>query len=273
MERKLPESIVNLPPVLAQDLQFLFTDIDGTITTGGILPDSSYRAIWKLAEAGIKVVLVTGRPAGWCDLLARMWPVAGVIGENGSFYYIYHRQNKRMERVHLISDDERIDGCRKLEKIREKVLKAVPRCAVAADQRFRITDLALDYREDIDPPLGKTEIADICRIIEEEGAVYKISDIHINCWYGDFDKLTCARQFLRNTAGRELVSIMDKIIYIGDSPNDEPMFSAIQHSIGVANIRSFLEQLTWPPAYITTLDSAEGFAESVEQILKLRSAF
>ena len=66
-------------------IKYILCDIDDTITTKGKLTAEAYNAMWKLHDAGYKVVPVTGRPAGWCDLIIREWPVEAVVGENGAF--------------------------------------------------------------------------------------------------------------------------------------------------------------------------------------------
>jgi hypothetical protein len=214
--------------------------------------------------------MVTGRPAGWCDHIARMWPVAGVIGENGALIYAYDRPARRMRRTYLLSEEERREGRRKLERIRERVLSEVPGCAIANDQPFRLADLAVDFREDVGP-LSQAEVRDICHIMESEGATYKVSSIHINCWYGAFDKVTGLRRLLAD-GGQDLddARVRETLIFTGDSPNDEPLFQALETTIGVANIRPFLPELRHPPAYITQGQSAAGFAEAVQIILAKR---
>jgi HAD superfamily hydrolase (TIGR01484 family) len=267
----IPEPISRIPASFCQTLKIFFCDIDDTITAGGLLTPESFSALWGLHDDGIEVVPVTGRPAGWCDHIARMWPVAAVIGENGSFTYSYDRQARKMQRVSLILEQEQREGREKLERVRERVLKEVPASRIAADQAFRITDLAIDFREDVVPPLSNQEIDRICSIIEEEGATYKISSIHINCWYGSFDKVSGVRRFLADR-GQDLDNdeVQDSIAFIGDSPNDEPLFAALKHSIAVANIRTFLDRLSHLPAYVTEKESAEGFSEAVRTILEKR---
>jgi len=264
-----PKPIAQIPVSLCRGLRILFCDIDDTITSRGMLTSESFSALWRLHDAGIEVVPVTGRPAGWCDHIARMWPVAAVIGENGAFYYSYDRERRKMRRVSLIAEEERRKGREKLERVRKRVLQEVPASRIAADQQFRITDLAIDFCEDVLPPLSEDEIDRICSIIEEEGATYKISSIHINCWYGSFDKVSGVSRFLAER-GQNLDSdeVQDSTAFIGDSPNDEPMFRAVRHSIAVANIRTFLDRLGHLPAYITGRDSAAGFSEAVQVILK-----
>jgi len=252
-----------------KNLEYLFTDIDDTITTDGMMPASTLDNIRKLLNAGIKVVLVTGRPAGWCDYFARMWPIAGIIGENGAFYYSYNRKEKKMTRVFLQSEATRKSGQAGLERIRKRVLEEVSGCGISSDQDFRISDLAIDFCEDV-PPLDNTSINKICTIIDEEGAVYKVSSIHINCWYGDYDKLSCFDRFLNDFTGKSLEKMQDKIIYIGDSPNDEPMFKALKNSVAVNNIVKFLDRMEYYPVYKAENNSGDGFKEIVETILTKR---
>ena len=85
----------------------ILADIDDTITTEGRLTAEAYGALERLQEAGLAVVPVTGRPAGWCDLIARFWPVTGVVGENGAFYFRYDRAAKIMRAHHALTEDER----------------------------------------------------------------------------------------------------------------------------------------------------------------------
>ena len=128
------QQIDQIPKSFCKNLEYFFTDIDDTMTHNGLLPANAYQAIWQLSEQGINVVPVTGRPAGWCDHFARMWPVKGVIGENGAFYFWYDRGQNHMNRVYLLTEEERQEGQRRLETIRTRVLKEVPACQISADQ-------------------------------------------------------------------------------------------------------------------------------------------
>ncbi len=264
-----PLPINRIAESFCKSLSIFFTDLDGTITNGGFLTPSSYQSLWDLYEQGIEVVVVTGRPAGWCDHIARMWPVKGVIGENGAFYYSYKRNLKKMERFYLISESERLKGRRRLERVRERVLREVPSCRIAADQSFRKADLAIDCCEDV-APLKDDEIRSICRIIESEGAAYKISSIHVNCWYGAFDKVSGVKEFLVRTHNQSLSKLQDSIVFIGDSPNDEPMFKELNNTVAVANIAPYLPKLKYFPLYITDNKAARGFSEAVRTILDKR---
>jgi hypothetical protein len=267
----MPLPVREIPAGVCRSLEFFFTDIDDTMTEGGLLPDGAYSALWDLHRAGIRVVPVTGRPAGWCDHIARMWPVDGVIGENGAFYFIYDRKAKRMRREYAQSADERGRGRAALERVRRETLLEVPGCAVAADQAYRIADLAIDFREDV-PPLDEAAVDRICEIAHRNGAVCKVSSIHVNCWYGDYDKISCLKKYIDREFGLTVEKSRERTIFIGDSPNDEPSFREIKYSVGVANIRDFLQRLKNPPRYITEKESAEGFAETARIILEHRKS-
>jgi len=266
-----PQSINSIPAPLCRNLEIILTDLDDTITTAGMLLAGSFQSLWQMHEAGLELVLVTGRPAGWCDHLARMWPVAAVIGENGAFCFSYDQRKKKMERFYLTAESERQAARAGLDAIKKRVLTEVPACKISADQAYRISDLAIDFCEDVSP-LSNSDISRICRILEEEKAQYKISSIHINCWFGDFDKVKGVKAYLKRTHGREISQFEDKMLFIGDSPNDEPLFEELDYSIGMANIAPFLKDISHPPRYITEKEGALGFQQAAEIILKKRNS-
>ncbi len=263
--------LAEVPAGLCRDLEWFFTDIDDTMTRGGLLPDTAYAALWDLARAGIRVVPVTGRPAGWCDHIARMWPVAAVVGENGAFYYSYDRQSRRMHRRYAVPPQELAAGQERLGRIARRVLAEVPGTAVAADQAFRVSDWAIDFREDV-APLPDSAVEAICGLLHGEGVRFKVSSIHVNYWLGGFDKLTTTALLLRETTGMPLSQLGERVCFIGDSPNDEPLFEGFPFSIAVGNLRRFEARLACLPRYITDADSADGFCEAARLILQRRGS-
>ena len=88
-------------------IKVVLADIDDTITSEGSLTAAAYTALERLHRAGFIVMPVTGRPAGWCDHIARMWPVDAVVGENGAFYFHYDRDAKKMHQHFWASAEER----------------------------------------------------------------------------------------------------------------------------------------------------------------------
>lgn len=249
----------------------VLTDIDDTLTLDGRLPASAYEALERLSQAGVKVVPVTGRPAGWCDMIARLWPVDGVVGENGAFYYRYDCANRRMIRCYSATIEERADGRRRLAEIESRVLREVPGSRIAADQPFREADLAVDVAEDVSP-LGPEDVARIVGLFEEYGACAKVSSIHVNGWFGTYDKLGMARRILSDEFGLNVDNPKGngRVVFVGDSPNDEPMFGFFRNSVGVANFAAFADTAVHPPRWLTAHNGGKGFGEVVDCLLEAR---
>jgi HAD superfamily hydrolase (TIGR01484 family) len=248
---------------------YVLSDIDDTLTEHGRLPAESYLAMQRLHQAGLVVIPVTGRPAGWCDLIARQWPVDGVIGENGALYFRYLESEKRMLRRYAKNAAARSADRLKLDRIRDEVLASVPGSAVASDQAYREADLAIDFCEDV-PPLSHEAIQRIVAIFNHHGATAKVSSIHVNGWYGSYDKLTMTRSFFAEALSIDMEQAKDRIVFAGDSPNDAPMFGYFPNSVGVANVLDFVADLRHKPRYVTKARGAHGFVELAEALLSAR---
>jgi HAD superfamily hydrolase (TIGR01484 family) len=247
----------------SNSVQFLLTDIDDTLTDEGLLGAQAYSALWKLHELGIHVIPVTGRPAGWCEMIARVWPVSGIIGENGGFYFRYH--NKKMHRHFFFDENIQNENRKKLEIIKLEILREIPGCDLASDQFCRLMDLAIDFCEDV-KPLPQTEIQKIVNIFKKHGAQAKVSSIHVNGWFGEYDKLTMSLKFLKEEFGIEKEEAKTTCAFSGDSPNDEPMFEYFPHSFAVANIIDFADQIKNRPTYVASQKGGQGFTEIAEQL-------
>ena len=265
------EPLIEFPENDLRQVRCVFTDIDDTLTDDGRLTAVAYNAVAALDEIGIPVVPITGRPAGWCDLIARLWPVGGVVGENGAFYFHYDRSRKRMERFYADSRPERLAKRKKLVSIGKKIVAEIPGSAISADQAYRETDLAIDFSEDV-PRLSDRQIDQIVSIFQESGATAKVSSIHINGWFGEYDKLSMTRVFAANCLKVDLDKQRENFIFVGDSPNDEPMFHFFPNSVGVANVQSFKDRLGSPPTYITKTPGGGGFAEVAEALIASRKS-
>lgn len=250
------------------NIKLICTDVDDTITLNGKLIPEAYAALWKARKAGIKIIIVTGRPAGWADQMARFWPVDGVVAENGAlFFYMDHTQKPAQMKKVFLADPATIEESQnKLQKIREEVLKLVPGAEVAFDQSFRFFDLAIDFAEDV-APLEKKKINQICEIFKRHGATYKVSSIHVNGWFGQFTKWDGIKLGYKTLFHDDLENNLTDAIYCGDSPNDEPLFEKFLWSYGVANIKTFLSDLNHPPRIIGEREGGLGFVDLVEHII------
>jgi hydroxymethylpyrimidine pyrophosphatase-like HAD family hydrolase len=217
----------------------------------------------------LRVIPVTGRPAGWCDHIARFWPVDAVVGENGAFWMWHDRQAGKLRTRFIQSEGERAEGRRRLEAVRAQVLRDVPGAGIASDQPYRVADLAVDFCEDV-PPLAAAEVQRIVTIFEAHGAHAKVSSIHVNGWFGDYDKLTTSRAMMGELFGVDLAAERSRYVFAGDSPNDSPMFGFFPNAVGVANVRDFADRLEHRPSWIAARRSGAGFVELAEALIAAR---
>jgi hypothetical protein len=196
-----------------------------------------------------------------------MWPVTGVVGENGAFYFCYDADRRRMIRRYRRSDRQRRLDRLKLNRLQEQILRQVSGAAVSADQSYREADLAIDCSEDVSP-LPDSDVKRIVDLFESAGATAKISSIHVNGWFGTYDKLSMTRQLFREKFDGELAELRDRIIFIGDSANDAPLFGYFPNSVGVANVRLFVDKMEHLPTWITNAEGGFGFVELVDRLLR-----
>ncbi len=215
------QPLAAFPAEVRRAVRFVLTDIDDTLTRHGRLPAVAYAALERLHGAGLRVVPITGRPAGWCDLIARQWPVDGVVGENGALYFHYDAAARRMVRRYAKPAAERRADRERLEALRARILVEVPGAAVAADQPYREADLAIDFCEDV-PPLPRAAVLRIVALFEAAGATAKVSSIHVNGWFGAYDKLGMTGRLFAEVFGEELAAVREQVVYVGDSPMTSP---------------------------------------------------
>ena len=254
------------------EIEVIFTDIDGTLTdSDGRIPTAVFDALDRVRRVGLAVIPVTGRPAGWCDMIARTWPVDGVIGENGGLYFrrIENAGSDEMLRVFAQSAEVRSANRAKLDSFAEAVLAAHPGAALASDQRYRELDLAIDFCEDV-PALPDEEVLAIKADLEARGCQVKLSNIHVNAWFGSHDKAAMCIRYGADRWGWNLRGDDgQRALFFGDSPNDAPLFGLFPHSIGVANVRRMADRIATLPSYVTEGEGAAGFVEGIDRLLEL----
>ncbi|MCK4710276.1 MAG: HAD hydrolase family protein, partial [Gammaproteobacteria bacterium] len=102
------------------------------------------------------------------------------------------------------------------------------------------------------------------------GATAKISSIHVNGWFGIYDKLSMTKIFAHDCLNMDLEFSKESCVFVGDSPNDAPMFDFFPQSVGVANISAFIDRLSAHPTYITPSKGGTGFAEVAALLLEAK---
>lgn len=248
-------------------------DIDDTLSSHGKLTADAYRALWSLKEAGFAVVPITGRPAGWCDHFARFWPVDAIVGENGAFTFFMEKSGNSVVRKRI--DTPAGMGSEalrtKLGYLEQKVLARFPHARWASDQAYREFDLAIDICEDV-PAWTREEIDELLGLCHGLGAHAKLSSIHVNTWFGNYDKRSGLEHWLSQGAPglKGTAPAWNEWLFIGDSPNDEPMFASFKYSVGVANLARYLDRVKSPPRWITACESGAGFVEMAAKLVSSR---
>jgi hypothetical protein len=198
-----------------------------------------------------------------------MWPVFAVVGENGAFYMRYDRNARKMTTHQWATEAHLQNNRQKLDRLALEILQAVPGSALASDQHYRLADLAIDFCEDV-AALPEAAVQQIVSLFKSAGAQAKVSSIHVNGWFGDYDKLSMTQTLFAREFGLELQANNTQVLFIGDSPNDEPMFEFFSYSVGVANIHEQLHRLTHRPKFVTPSKGGSGFVEMARQLLLAR---
>jgi len=267
--------ITSLRAEKAATVEVIFTDIDGTLTgEDGRIPAQVFSTLERLRDAGLTIVPVTGRPAGWCDLIARTWPVDGVIGENGGLYFRRRvtTEGEDMVRVFTQSPDVRAHNRTRLDAIATTILATHPGTGLASDQRYRELDIAIDFCEDV-PPLSEEAVEKIIEDLQRQGCQVKLSNIHVNAWFGNHDKAAMCLRYAQECWSWDLKGDdRDRCMFFGDSPNDAPLFALFPLSVGVANVAEMRDKISTLPSFVTREPGAAGFVEGASRLLELRSA-
>lgn len=250
-------------------IRFLLTDVDDTLTTHGKLLPETLQAIYTLHNAGIKVIPVTGGCAGWCDQMIRTWPVDAVIGENGAFFFTLD-EHQRICQTSWHSEEDMKAQQQRLLDIATGILHQHPDVKLARDQIFRLADVAIDYNQDVEG-ISDQKVQHIIKTFHQHGANARASSIHVNAWFGDYSKRAMSERLLKQRYALTEEEIMNHAAYIGDAPNDEPMFAWLQHTFGVSNITRHLSKMSHHPSTILSQASGRGFAELSNLILQNRT--
>ena len=263
-------------------LHGILTDIDDTLTTEGAITPDALDALAALRAAGLRVIAITGRPAGWSDPFAATWPVDAIVAETGAVALLRTPQNTRKNSLQPNADKReqlskwylqdaatRAANHARMQQVAQHILREVPGALLARDSAGRETDIAIDHSEFTHlPPEG---IAQVQAIMRSAGMTATVSSIHVNGWYGTHDKLVGARWIVRELLGRALDDELDRWVFVGDSLNDQVMFQHFPHSVGVANVARFVPQLQHLPRYVTQGARGAGFAELARHILAGRA--
>jgi HAD superfamily hydrolase (TIGR01484 family) len=244
----------------AAAIRFVLTDVDDTLTEGARLPAATYDAIERLHNAGYCVIPVTAAPAGWCDLMCRMWPVAAVIGENGGLCFRHDAATGVTSCHYWASDAERRRDGERLAALGGQIRARVPGCKLAGDQHWRQTTLAF---QNAGPRVADLIVANLAAA----RARTVTNSMWVLGWFAAFDKLAMTRRVAAELFGVDIERDRDVFIYVGDSLNDEPMFGFFSNSVGVATVQNYVARMATPPRWVTKGGGGSGFVEVANALL------
>jgi len=258
----IPSPLNQLP---REKIKAVFSDLDDTLTDQSLLLPQTLQSLHELNQKGLQLVIVSGRPAGWADSLMRLFPLNAVIFENGAG--MMWRDNNKIH-THCLASQKDTDHQKKiLEESFAGIKRQIPEAKLATDQPYRLFDYAIDFNEE-PPKLNSEQVSWIMDFLKRDSRLTaKLSSIHINYWVGHHTKLTACEYWL-SKFGSALGVSADQVAYSGDSPNDEPLFNFFANSVGVANVKLFLPQMSHPPKFITPSEGGRGFQELSNFILR-----
>jgi hypothetical protein len=243
----------------------LFSDIDGTMTTGDRIEASTYQALEALGESGIPVIMVTGRSAGFAHAAMKMTPVPVVVSENGGVTFV--RDGKQIRKLYGVPPASLPEWRRRMNDLVAEVVSKVPGARLSSDSKYREVDLALDWNEEVSLTVEAAET--MVQMIRKAGLTASRSSVHVNFGPPHFDKLsacmTVVRQVLEGDAND-----LSQYVFVGDALNDAPMFGGFPTSVGVANIKAWWDELDFKPAFVTERAEGEGLRELIAHIMSLR---
>jgi HAD superfamily hydrolase (TIGR01484 family) len=242
----------------------LFSDVDGTMTTGHRIEAATYAALERLADAGIPVILVTGRSAGFGHTFMLTAPVLAVVTENGGVTFV--RDGRRIQKIYGVPEASLGEWRQRMNAIAAKAMALVPGARLSSDSAYRELDLAIDWNEEAS--LTKEDAEACAALIRSAGFTAVRSSVHVNFCPPHFDKLSACMTVVRQVLGAD-GSDLSPYVYVGDALNDAPMFGGFPASVGVANVKAWWDELPARPAYVTEHAEGAGLRELIDHVLAL----
>src|SRR5260221_7207741 len=250
----------------ASRLRGVLFDLDDTLLSNGLLTRAAYDALWSLRDGGLVLIAVTGRPSGWGEMIARQWPVAGCVTENGAVHVL--RDGAGVARRDACDDRERRTRRMRLAQLVDRVREVVPEARLSDDVDARRSDVTWDVGERVRLPDDR--VLAIVGEIEKAGARWSQSSVHLHATFDADDKASGAVRFCARELGEDAGAAVVRFAFVGDSGNDASCFAAFRTTFGVANVLASVPKLSMPPRFVAAAAMGEGFAEIAAEILRKR---
>ena len=250
----------------ARRIDGVLFDLDDTLLSHGLLTRAAFGALWDLHDAKLRLVAVTGRPSGWGEVIARQWPIDGVVTENGAVHVV--REGAGVRLLQSCNERERRTRRIRLAQIIEEVAKVVPEARLADDVGARVSDVTWDIGERVKMPTDRADLID--GAARRFGARTTRSSVHLHASFDEDDKASGAFRFVCERFGVSAGAVLARYAFVGDSGNDSACFSAFRATFGVANVRKYVARIAVPPRFVAAKEMGEGFAEIARTLLAAR---
>ena len=257
--------LASLEPDEARRLTGVIFDLDDTLLDHGELTEVAYGALFRLREAGLRLIACTGRPAGWGEVVQRQWPLDATVVENGALAFV----TRRALPIDAVGRPERSARRAGLLELAHELVARFPETALADDNDARRTDVTLDIGEH--RRVGAATVQAIRALARERGVRTLASSIHVHLTQEADDKATGTIRILVQQLGADATAARRRYAFVGDSANDAAAFAAFHTTFGVANVVGHLRGLTVPPRYVAAAPMGLGFAEIAARLAALRA--
>ena len=241
----------------------LFSDIDGTMTTGERIEAATYAALERLEAAGVPLILVTGRSAGWGQAFMKLMPALAVVTENGGVTFV--RDGRRLTKLYGVPPASLPEWRRRMNDAAVEAMSKVPGARLSSDSKYREVDLAIDWNEEV--ALTKEDAEACAEVIRKAGFAAVRSSVHVNFNPPHFDKLSACKVVIKQVLGGDEAELAP-YVFVGDALNDAPMFGGFPASVGVANVRAWWDELPAKPAFVTEQAEGAGLRELIDHIVR-----
>ncbi len=259
------QPLAHWPQHERRQIKGVLTDIDDTFTTHGKLTPEVLDAMQRARRAGLKLIAVTGRPTYWTLALLRLCSFDAVIAENGASAFWLDQQG-RQQSMFYADAATRLQHRQQLQAFAITMTAHFPNVQVAEDASQRLGDLAFDIGECISP-LALDELNQVVALIRSHGLHATTSNIHAHASVASFSKQSMSQRVLLDVFGASDALAKQQYVFIGDSANDASMFAHYPHTVGVANVRNYVDRFDAHPAYITEQEYGAGFVELINTLL------
>jgi hydroxymethylpyrimidine pyrophosphatase-like HAD family hydrolase len=258
--------VAQLPAEKAKQLRGLVMDLDDTVLDHGRLLPNALSAMYDAKQAGLSLLVATGRAAGWGEVLIRLLPLDGMITENGSVAFTC--DSGGVHRHERVNSEQRRQRRIRLASLVSDLQATFPEARLADDVDLRYSDIAFDVGEHQRVP--KEIVQQMRAFAEERGARTTVSSVHFHCSFEWDDKASGTLFFLSKQRQVDPSYALTRYAFVGDSSNDAAGFAAFRTSFAVANVRPYLSGLSIPPTYIATQERAAGFHEIIQELIEKR---